>query len=104
GRGQPRHRGSLRAPPHRPNLEALKDRNLLSFSPAVSYPAGTNPLAVVAADFNGDGRLDLAVANYLDDSVSVLLGNADGTFQPARTSATSRNPPSPAGGGFHRGG
>ena len=45
-------------------FETLEDRRLLSFSPAVSYPVGTNPQAVVTADFNGDGRLDLAVANY----------------------------------------
>ena len=34
-------------------------------------------------DFNGDGKLDLAVANFVDSSVSVLLGNGDGTFQVA---------------------
>ena len=63
GRGQRHHRrrGSPRAATHRPNLEVLEDRCLLSFSPAVSYPVGTNPQAVVTADFNNDGRLDLAV-------------------------------------------
>jgi len=40
-----------------------------------------NPLSMAAADFNGDGKLDLAVANY-DRTVSLLQGNGDGTFQP----------------------
>ena len=36
---------------------------------------------MAVGDFNGDGKADLAVANYSDNSVSVLLGNGDGTFQ-----------------------
>ncbi len=36
----------------------------------------------MTADFNGDGNLDLVVANYTDGTISVLLGNGDGTFQP----------------------
>ena len=42
---------------------------------------GTAPYALVAGDFNGDGRTDLAVANIGSNDVSVLLGNGDGTFQ-----------------------
>ena len=42
----------------------------------------TIPTALVAGDFTGDGRTDLAVANYGPERVSVLLGNGDGTFQP----------------------
>jgi Calx-beta domain/FG-GAP-like repeat len=83
GRGQRQHgrRGLPRATTHRPNLEVLEGRCLLSFSPAVSYPVGANPQAVVAGDFNNDTVLDLAVANYNSNSnVSVLLGNPDGTF------------------------
>jgi hypothetical protein len=34
-------------------------------------------------DFNGDGIPDFAVANYLSNDVSVLLGKGDGTFQAA---------------------
>ena len=42
---------------------------------------------IVAGDFTGDGHLDLAVANGGSDTVSVLLGNGDGTFQPQVTYA-----------------
>jgi VCBS repeat-containing protein len=49
----------------------------------VNYDVGDAPLSVTAGDFNGDTRLDLAVANWLDDNVSVLLGNGDGTLQTA---------------------
>jgi VCBS repeat protein len=56
-----------------------------TFQARVSYPTGTSPEWLAAADFNGDGNLDLAVANYGPDynsgSVSILLGNGDGTFQ-----------------------
>jgi hypothetical protein len=43
-------------------------------------PTGVSPVYEVAADFNGDGKLDLAVANQTDGSISVLLGNGNGTF------------------------
>lgn len=51
-----------------------------SFSPQVTYGVGTNPYSVATADFDGDGILDLAVANYNSNNVSVLLGEGDGTF------------------------
>jgi fibronectin type 3 domain-containing protein len=36
---------------------------------------------VATGDFNGDGKVDLAITNESDNSVSILLGNGDGTFQ-----------------------
>jgi FG-GAP-like repeat/Abnormal spindle-like microcephaly-assoc'd, ASPM-SPD-2-Hydin len=53
-----------------------------TFRTAVDYPAGVSPESVVAADFNHDGILDLAVASQ-STYVSILLGNGDGTFQAA---------------------
>jgi len=48
--------------------------------PQTPIPVGASPAAVTAADFNGDGVNDLAVANAGSASVSILLGNGDGTF------------------------
>src|SRR5215213_7366292 len=85
--------------------EVLEDRRLLSFSPATSFPVGTNPQAVVTADFNNDGQLDLATSSYDDatgdGSISVLQGNGNGSFQPAQTSATGPYPFSLAAGDFN---
>jgi hypothetical protein len=39
-----------------------------------------SPEAIAVEDFNADGKLDVVTANLLDDSVTVLLGNGDGTF------------------------
>ncbi len=105
-RGQRHHGrwGSLRAATHRPDLEVLEDRCLLSFSPVASFPVGTNPQAVVSADFNNDALLDLAVVNYSSSTVSVILGNTDGTFQPALTYGTGANPWSLAVGDFNKDG
>jgi VCBS repeat protein len=51
-----------------------------TFGAPASVPVGTSPMAIVAADFNRDGHVDLAVANSTDSTVSVLLGRGDGTF------------------------
>ena len=48
-----------------------------TLQPAVQHPVNLGPQSLVAADFNGDGKMDLAYAG-----VGVLLGNGDGTFQP----------------------
>src|SRR6187200_3323702 len=82
-------------------FETLEERRLLSFAAAVPYPVGENPQDVVAADVNGDGRLDLVATNYNASTVSVLLGNANGTFQPALTSPAGNGPVSVAVGDFN---
>jgi hypothetical protein len=72
-----------------------------TFRAAERYATGTEAQAVAVGDFNGDGRLDLAVANNGSDNVSVLLGNGDGTFQTAVNYAARRQPRSVAVGDFN---
>ena len=55
----------------------------VSFVAPKSFSAGENPVSTAVGDFNRDGNRDLAVANAGSSNVSVLLGNGDGTFQPA---------------------
>lgn len=54
--------------------------------------AGTAPVAVVAADFNLDGKVDLAVANQGNNTIEIFLGNGDGTFQPSPPPAVIQLP------------
>jgi hypothetical protein len=56
-----------------------------TFTAAAGSPitVGSRPVSVAVGDFNGDGKADLAVANYVDNTVTVLLGNGDGTFTAA---------------------
>ena len=49
-------------------------------------------MSVAVADVNGDGKPDLVVANYGSNTVSVLLGNGNGTFQAQQTFATGTIP------------
>jgi Big-like domain-containing protein/VCBS repeat protein len=76
------------------------------FLPAVVYYSGGNDVASVAvADLNGDGKPDIIVANAcgnssncnyrfgFDGTVAVLLGNGDGTVQPAASYASGGETP-----------
>src|SRR5262249_29497411 len=77
-----------------------------TFQAAHSYATGAGADFVAVGDFNGDGIPDLAVANLgsdpaLQGTVSVLLGNGDGTFQAAHSYAASFGPRSMAVGDFN---
>ena len=64
-------------------VEALEDRSLPSFSPAVTYPVGADVAPLLPGDLNGDHTPDLMAGG------KVLLGNPDGTFRPALDSGVT---------------
>jgi RHS repeat-associated protein len=79
-----------------------------TFPAYVYYPSGlgeeSGPQDVTAGDFDGDGRLDLVSANSETDSVSVLLGRADGTFGPSLEFAVGEWPKALTAADFDRDG
>ncbi len=54
----------------------------LQFGTRLTYPTGTSPHGLALGDVNEDGIADLVTANTLANTVSVLIGNSDGSFQP----------------------
>jgi hypothetical protein len=50
------------------------------FASAAKLPTGYLPTAVAQGDFNGDGKMDLAISNGGDNTIYVFLGNGDGSF------------------------
>lgn len=68
------------------SMESLEDRlnPSVAFFPGVNSPvaldSGSNPNAVTVADFNSDGKLDVAATNQGTQKVSVLLGTGNGGF------------------------
>jgi hypothetical protein len=59
---------------------------------AGEFAAGNDPRDVAIADLDGDGILDLAVANFEGDVVSVLIGVGNGTFESPQTFRTASGP------------
>jgi hypothetical protein len=53
------------------------------------YAVPGNPVAIIAGDFNGDGKIDLATVDQFQSEISILLGNGDGTFQGHKEYATA---------------
>ena len=71
--------------------------------PVTNYATGNAPDFVTTADLNGDNFQDLIVSNFTDDTLSIFLGNGDGTFQNPATlkPTTGKGPISIATGTFN---
>jgi acetyl esterase/lipase len=75
------------------NVSILRGNGDGTFTPGSSMAVGGAATFVVAADFAGDGRQDLAVATvdssvYQRGTLSILLGNGDGTFRSGQSLTT----------------
>ncbi len=73
-------------------VQSVKALPETGFAATVSFNAGSQPFFLTSADFNRDGKPDLAVANRSGNNVSILLGKGDGAFQKAVNYAAGTNP------------
>src|SRR5678815_2402226 len=72
----------------------------VAFDAGPASATGGGPLAIAVGDLDGDGKTDLVVANADSNTVSVLLGNGDGSFKPQVAYASGNDPQSVALGDF----
>jgi FG-GAP-like repeat/Bacterial Ig-like domain (group 3)/Putative Ig domain len=82
-------------------LSVLLGRGDGTFVGATTMASGNGPQGIATADFDGDGNIDIVVADAFDNVVSILPGNGDGTFRATRTLATGLYPYSIAVGDFN---
>ncbi len=74
------------------NIQVFLGKGTGVFNAPITLTAGNFPQGIVAADFNGDGFLDLAVANKSSNNISVFLNNKAGGFNAPATYATGNAP------------
>ncbi len=91
---------SLVAPTSQLSSSAITG-NFAGALPRTDFPVGHSPTSIAVADLNGDSKLDLAVTNQGDNTVSILLGNGDGTFLSQTTLATGIAPSAIVSGDFN---
>jgi 5-hydroxyisourate hydrolase-like protein (transthyretin family) len=72
--------------------DTLSDRNSLTYLPRVAYTVGGRPAEARIVDVSGDGKPDLVVENYNSNTLSILLGNGDGTLKAKVDYATAEGP------------
>src|SRR5262245_15121501 len=99
-RGATRRAADRRGESRRLFLEPLEDRSLMAFNVLGTYATGANPVDIALAQINPGSQLDMVVVNNSDNTVSVRLGNGNGTFGPLQTSSTGAGPNSLATGDF----
>ena len=64
-----------------------------TFRDTATYSLGTNPVRVVAADFDGDGKTDLAVSDRVEKAIRLFRGRGDATFQAGAVIALGADAP-----------
>lgn len=82
-------------------LQGNSNNNMVILQPPVNYLAHTNATAVTTGDFNGDGNVDIAIANNGSNDVSILPGDGTGAFGAPQSFPVGNKPVAIAVGDFN---
>ena len=85
-------------------MQAYSGVFALSFKAAANFGAGDSPNSIAEGDFDGDGDVDLVIANFDSNNVSVLLNDGTGNFGSAINFAVTGSASSVAVGDFNEDG
>lgn len=85
-------------------FEATNPSSWAALGPPARFATGAGPSSLASGDFNGDHKLDLAVANTNSNNISFLPGKGDGTFEPAVNYSVGSSPSSLTVGDFNNDG
>ena len=85
-------------------IDILLNRGTRDFVARRNFGVGTKSTSVATGDFNGDGKLDIVTGNDVAPTLTVLLGNGDGTFQPFVATLGTEDPFALAIGDFNNDG
>src|SRR5688572_15723354 len=83
---------SDREPSDGPRTDAAKLSDESATAAVTFHDVGVRPRAIAVADFNGDGRPDVAVANGGDGTVTLLFGDPEGGLGDARSFPAGQDP------------
>ncbi|MHB8645233.1 MAG: FG-GAP repeat domain-containing protein [Thermomicrobiales bacterium] len=92
GDGKPDIATTTTLAPDATQIAVLLNHGDGTFAAATLYTVGSGPVAIAIGDVNGDGKPDLAVANYYDSTVSILLNTGTGAFATQVSYPVGANP------------
>ncbi|MHB8644369.1 MAG: FG-GAP repeat domain-containing protein, partial [Thermomicrobiales bacterium] len=92
GDGKPDIATATTLAPDAAQIAVLLNHGDGTFGAATLYTVGGGPLSIAIGDVNGDGRMDLAVANNRDSTASILLNTGTGAFAAQAVYAVGANP------------
>ncbi len=82
------------------SISVLLQKSDGTFAATADYPTGLSPSSIALGDFDGDGKIDVAVTNASSDSLSIFRNQGDGTFGTKKDVVVGSRPTSVAAADF----